>query len=378
MSSKDFESFEEAKKYAKLNPGSRLIREVKYVVYLQTNIEDDCIKTKSEKKSNDIFKIESYPMIRVFNRQWRGNIKDITAIRQYNQKSGRLLNSGLPITVEEIELFKKWTEKGKNENELQDFFQRKIDNIPLILEKNQERIVKGYKKYYWDNGGLCSKHGWLNCDICNIEGIDDNDKETSPNESNVEFEILDPEALSKSLHKLKKLIFQSLNLEEIISYGNDNLDRLEASVSQLSVSEDDRNLLFDLSKKFKGIHSFYDELEDIQYMQYKDEFEESIGKFYKILETLDELEISKIVQKEIRELIVKSESSISSIKARKDKAYYDGINSLNNNRPNCIKCGKLMQVRNGENTHFWGCTDFPTCRGIKWFNSKELKIIGKT
>ena len=377
MSSKDFESFEEAKKYAKLNPGSRLVREVKYVVYLQTNTEEEDNKIKSVRHSDDIFKLESYPIVRLLNRSWRGKIADIIAIRQDNQQNGRLLNSGLPFSIEEVELFNKWIELGKNKNDLQDFFQRKIDNIPLILEKHQERIARGYRKYYLDNGGLCSKHGWLNCDICNIEGIDHNDKETSQHEPTSEIEVLDPEDLSKSLHKLKKLIFKSLNLEEIISYGNDNLDSLEASVSQLNVSEDDRNLLFDLSKKFKGIHSFYDELEDIQYMQYKDEFEESIGKFYKILETLDELEISKIVQKEIRELIVKSESSISSIKARKDKAYSDGINSLNNNRPTCIKCGKLMQVRNGENTHFWGCTDFPTCRGIKWFNNEELKIIGK-
>ena len=31
----------------------------------------------------------------------------------------------------------------------------------------------------------------------------------------------------------------------------------------------------------------------------------------------------------------------------------------------------------GESKHFWGCTNFPNCWGIKSLNKKELQIIGK-
>jgi len=188
---------------------------------------------------------------------------------------------------------------------------------------------------------------------------------------------LDLQTFLKSFHELKKLIYETLDLDEIISYGNNNLYRLEASVSQSNYSENDRQNLFDLRQKFNDIQAFHDELEDIQYMQYKEEFNESISKFYSILDSLQELEISKAIQKEIRELIIKSESSMTSSKATQNKAYLDGINKLNINRPNCYKCGDLMQIRTGESKHFWGCTNFPNCWGIKSLNKKELQIIGK-
>lgn len=393
MKSIEFDSFEEAKKYAKSNPGSSIVRQVKYLVKhqdktvekqvnsIEVNSEEKPQKNqqnKSEKHSNDIFKLESYSMVRVLNRQWRGKIKDIFAIRQYNQKSGRLLNSGLPITVEEIELFNQWVEQGKNENELQDFFQRKIDNIPQIVKKNQERIAKGYKKYYWDNRGVCSKHGWLNCDICNTDNIDNNDKETGQNESISKIEILNPETFSKSLNELQTLIYKSLNLEEILSYGNEHLPHLENSVTKSTdYSETDKTLLFDSSNKFNAIKMFSEELEDIKYMQYKEEFEESIGKFFEIIETLDETEIIKVIQKEIRELITKKDSAISSSSAKKAKAHSAGINTLNENRPICTKCNNKMVLREGNGFHFWGCSIFPDCWGKKWLNNKELQILGE-
>ena len=113
-------------------------------------------------------------MVRLLNRSWRGNIEDVIAIRQDNQQNGRFLNSGLPITVEEVELFNEWIELGKTEDEFKDFFQRNITNIPKIVEKNQERLARGYRELYWDNGGVCSKHGWLDCDVCNTNNIDNN------------------------------------------------------------------------------------------------------------------------------------------------------------------------------------------------------------
>ena len=152
MKSIEFDSFEEAKKYAKSNPGSSIVRQVKYLVKhqdktvekqvnsIEVNSEEKPQKNqqnKSEKHSNDIFKLESYPMVRLLNRSWRGNIEDVIAIRQDNQQNGRFLNSGLPITVEEVELFNEWIGLGKTEDEFKDFFQRNITNIPKIVEKNQ-------------------------------------------------------------------------------------------------------------------------------------------------------------------------------------------------------------------------------------------------
>ena len=32
--------------------------------------------------------------------------------------------------------------------------------------------------------------------------------------------------------------------------------------------------------------------------------------------------------------------------------------------PDCPKCGKMMANRKSEYGHFWGCSDYPNCKGI--------------
>ena len=48
MKSKDFKSFEEAKNYAQLNPGSTIVKEIKYVVNLQPT-EKNIVQDESAK-----------------------------------------------------------------------------------------------------------------------------------------------------------------------------------------------------------------------------------------------------------------------------------------------------------------------------------------
>ena len=89
------------------------------------------------------------------------------------------------------------------------------------------------------------------------------------------------------------------------------------------------------------------------------------------------LEIIKVIQKEIRELIAKKDSAISSSSAKKAKALSAAISKLNENRPICIKCNNKMVLREGNSSYFWGCSIFPDCWRTKWLNKKELQILGK-
>ena len=364
MTSKEFDSFEDAKKYAKLNSGSTIVRQIKYCVKLNSEKDVSTSEIHSEEKlqynqktelktyPSDIFKLESYQMVRLIDRLWEGKIDDIQTIRRDNQQNGRLLNHGLPLTLEEIELFNQWISQQKDKNELINFFQRKMDDIPQMVKKNKERLARGYREYYWNDEANIK-----------IDLIPD-------------IVILSSNDFSKVINKLQKLIHESLNFEEILSYGAENLQHLEISLTNsIGFTEDDRKLLYDLTEKFNYIKIFNDELEDIKYMQYKDEFEESIGKFYEVLKILDGLEISKIILKEIRELMIKKDSSISSIKAKQEKTLASGINALNENRPICKKCENKMVIRKGENIYFWGCSTFPSCFGRKWFTKKELQMI---
>ena len=35
------------------------------------------------------------------------------------------------------------------------------------------------------------------------------------------------------------------------------------------------------------------------------------------------------------------------------------------NAPDCPSCGKPMRQRKSQKGDFWGCSDYPTCRGIR-------------
>jgi len=101
--------------------------------------------------NDDFFKIEDFPKVRFPNNPWIGSVEDVRKIREDNKQNSRLLNSGLPFTVEEVELFKKLVEQGKIKKELEMFFQRKIGNIESVLNKNQNRIARGYREFYWSS-----------------------------------------------------------------------------------------------------------------------------------------------------------------------------------------------------------------------------------
>jgi len=187
------------------------------------------------------------------------------------------------------------------------------------------------------------------------------------------------EEIQRSLNEFKTLVYTSLNLDEILSYGDELLPHLQKLIKSSSDSnEDHQRLLFeDINKKYNAIRSFSDELDDIEFMEFVEEFEESLGKFYEILEVINGLEIVKVVQKEIRELIVKKDSAITSSTSKHEKTITDGINKLNIHRPTCTKCESKMVIRKGNNVYFWGCSTFPGCFSRRWFTNEESAMVGQ-
>ena len=111
----------------------------------QTIIEENhLIKDAS---SSNYFKIENYPSVRMFNKQWTGNVDHLNKLRQENINNNRFLNAGLPFTIEEAELINQWIEQGKTLTELRMFFQRNIKTLqPQTINRTDYRIF-----YFKDN-----------------------------------------------------------------------------------------------------------------------------------------------------------------------------------------------------------------------------------
>lgn len=39
--------------------------------------------------------------------------------------------------------------------------------------------------------------------------------------------------------------------------------------------------------------------------------------------------------------------------------------TVNDDAPACPKCGGIMRIRHGQNSDFWGCVNYPTCKGTR-------------
>ena len=116
----------------------------------------DKSRTKFDKEHN-IFLIENYSTVRLINAQWLGGIHDLITIRYNNIQNHRLINSGIPISLEEMDLFISWAKQGKTLKEIENFFQRKVINIDKVLRKYKEKKRKHqrmYKLYTFKNNAL--------------------------------------------------------------------------------------------------------------------------------------------------------------------------------------------------------------------------------
>ena len=39
--------------------------------------------------------------------------------------------------------------------------------------------------------------------------------------------------------------------------------------------------------------------------------------------------------------------------------------AVNEDAPSCPKCGGIMRVRHGKTGEFWGCVNYPACKGTR-------------
>jgi RNA polymerase-binding transcription factor DksA len=157
-----FKTFKEAQDFIKKSPvGKSIVRldndlgfEVKVVnKELDKQQSSATISKPKSSVASNYFKIESYPTVRVVNAQWLGSVQDIQNIRKENIKNNREINSGMPISLEEVDLFISWTESGKSLLEIQNFFQRKIASLEKFVSKDggkRERLADRCRVTSWN------------------------------------------------------------------------------------------------------------------------------------------------------------------------------------------------------------------------------------
>jgi hypothetical protein len=90
---------------------------------------------EAEAHRESFFQMEHLPFHTPINPQWGGNLGDVFRIRDENERDGRLLNHGTPITREEIVLVREWYRLGIDIKELEIFFQRGASSLMKLIEE---------------------------------------------------------------------------------------------------------------------------------------------------------------------------------------------------------------------------------------------------
>lgn len=128
----------------------RSSRGIELVIQSRESDKSDFLTTKKKYNFNhilektDFFRIEKYETYTPMNPGYLANengefsIDLIDKLRKANYEHGRPLNSGFPITQEEINLILKFKHENKSLREMETFFQRSINSIGKIIEQNNE------------------------------------------------------------------------------------------------------------------------------------------------------------------------------------------------------------------------------------------------
>jgi len=178
------------------------------------------------------FKLEDYSTIRLINAQWLGDINDLITIRDNNKKNQRLINSGIPISIEEMNLFIEWVEQGKDQKELQDFFQRKIFSVDKHFRKYKDMIKnRGYKIYNFKNK---VKNEILTEDA-DTELISKLTKDYQKQEDNIQNGRPKNHGLewdSKSLGELREMFKTGSSIPELTTYFERSVTSVELNIAK--------------------------------------------------------------------------------------------------------------------------------------------------
>lgn len=183
--------------------------------------------------------------------------------------------------------------------------------------------------------------------------------------------------ISTKVKQVYELTRYGLDESEIINVGSELLQSLRSlwKDSRQSFSREDIEKLKDCALAIESLKDFSIEKEDFDYLRTKEDIDDVIEGLHDIIERLHGCAIAGKVSKEIRILI----SNRNILPHSKDRDIDERLKSarltLQSNAPTCKKCGKIMILREGKGSYFWGCNDFPNCWGKKFLTDNEYELF---
>lgn len=187
------------------------------------------------------------------------------------------------------------------------------------------------------------------------------------------------DAVRGRIKKLGHIMRTKINEKMIVTEAGALMDSLRQSWSlhKTEFRDEDIENLKIIGRQIKALQEFLEEQQDLRDIDNQEDADEAIEHLHSIAETLKNLAVSKRIQKEIRDLSQRKAQMPSYSEKQASASAATALQKLFNKAPNCPKCGIQMVIREGNETHFWGCQRFPACWGKRRLGKRELDLLPK-
>jgi len=182
---------------------------------------------------------------------------------------------------------------------------------------------------------------------------------------------------AEKIKNLLNIVYNELDEEKLLSESDGLLNslRIDWRTNSGGFSDKDIEILKKTTRQVESIRRFSEEVEELPYLEYKEDVDEVMKNLFSIIESIDDLQIALRVKKEIRELTEKRKNLPNQFEIEAKQIKYRAVSELESKLKSCKKCGAIMVIRETKNSYFWGCPNFPNC----WYKSplkkEELDVL---
>lgn len=185
--------------------------------------------------------------------------------------------------------------------------------------------------------------------------------------------------LSEEINEIIGILSEEISETDLVEYGEqqiENLLKIQRSGKQ-DFDERDVEILHHTEKQIKEIKVFTEELDDLPYLQFKEEVDEAVDLFRSIVHRVDGWKIAGRINKEIRALAEKRGSLPTRAEFQQNGRLQKGKRALESNPPTCSKHPQhKMVLRESNDDYFWGCPEFPSCWHKRSLTKEQRGLLG--
>lgn len=180
--------------------------------------------------------------------------------------------------------------------------------------------------------------------------------------------------ISSTIEHLHHLIRTSLDETAIIAHGNRFLADIRA-VNMETLTPSDQEKVRYCHQVIQALLDFELEQEDFPHLRTQEDVEEVTQNLSCLLEKLNGCAIESKLSTQVRELLSRKATLPKASERNQLTKEKAAESTLQSHAPSCKRCDQPMLLRGAGGDYFWGCRDYPSCRGKRQLTKAELAMF---